>query len=235
MKRIVCLMLSILMLFPFFGCASSKAEENNTAEETSAETIDYKNEPINQWIPYTPPQEMQEDLATLEGEVIEFKSLYYARGGIQETFRLISKVEQLDSLFEEISIYQLLSPTNFHESVAESTDQMRAQLQKIDFEKYDLLICKVLYSSSDFGFDGEPLVHLLKRENELVCVFQSDWSGDGADMDVWHISAFVLVERNQILLENAFSSATVLICNPNHKDIASVYHSDYWSPLRNCV
>ncbi len=224
MNRVIWLLLSGLLLLSLFGCAASKTDETDTTE-TVAETIDYKNEPINQWIPYTPPAEMQEDLATPEGEVIEFKSLYYVRDGIQEPFCFISSAEQLDLLFEKIGSCHLLSSTHFYESVEESKDDMKSQLQKIDFRKYDLMICGVFYSSSDLGFDGNPLVCLLKCREKLVCVFQSNWSGGGANMDIWNITAFVLVKKNQNLPEN-ISSSEVLIFNPNHRDVANVYHGN---------
>ena len=184
---------------------------------TTTSSLDYKNDPINQWSTLTLPADIQKDLSAVEGAVIEFKTLGYVNSS--DDFMLIDSAEQLYTIdARQWDEYPWKGDY-------QTRGKMISQLRKIDFETYYLLVCPISYSSSDYGFDGEPLIRLLTRDNELYYVIQSDWPGGGMDTDICCISALVLVKKSDWTLGEDISSAEPLVYNKNHKDVGACYYS----------
>lgn len=184
---------------------------------TTTSSLDYKNDPINQWSTLTLPADIQQDLSAVEGGVIEFKTLGYANSS--NDFMLIDSAEQLYTIdARQWDEYPWKGDY-------QTRGKMISQLRKIYFETYYLLVCPISYSSSDYGFDGEPLIRLLTRDNELYYVIQSDWPGGGMDTDICCISALVLVKKSDWTLGEDISSAEPLVYNKNHKDVGACYYS----------
>lgn len=98
-----------------------------------------------------------------------------------------------------------------------------SELRKIDFSKYYLLLCPIHYAPCDNGFEGEPLIRLLNRDNELYYVFQSDWAGGDFDQAKEYASALILVKKSDWTLGEDISSAKSLVYNKNHKDVGACY------------
>lgn len=184
---------------------------------TTTSSLDYKNDPINQWSTLTLPADIQKDLSAVEGAVIEFKTLGYVNSS--DDFMLIDSAEQLYTIdARQWDEYPWKGDY-------QTRGKMISQLRKIDFETYYLFVCPISYSSSDYGFDGEPLIRLLTRDNELYYVIQSDWPGGGMDTDICCISALVLVKKSDWTLGEDISSAEPLVYNKNHKDVGACYYS----------
>ena len=184
---------------------------------TTTSSLDYKNDPINQWTPLTLPADVQQDLSSADGEVIEFKTLGYVNS--YNDFMLIDSAEQL------YKIDAMQWDEYPWKGDYQTRGRMITDLRKIDFETYYLLVCPISYSSSDYGFDGEPLIRLLTRDNNLYYVVQSDWHGGGMDTDICYISALVLIKKSDWTLGEDISSAEVLVYNKNHKDVGACYYS----------
>ena len=184
---------------------------------TTTSSLDYKNDPINQWTPLTLPADVQQDLSSADGEVIEFKTLDYVNS--YNDFMLIDSAEQL------YKIDAMQWDEYPWKGDYQTRGRMITDLRKIDFETYYLLVCPISYSSSDYGFDGEPLIRLLTRDNNLYYVVQSDWHGGGMDTDICYISALVLIKKSDWTLGEDISSAEVLVYNKNHKDVGACYYS----------
>ena len=183
---------------------------------TTTSSLDYKNDPINQWTPLTLPADIQQDISSADGEVIEFKTLGYVNSS--NDFMLIDSAEQL---------YKI-DATRWDEYPWKGDYQTRGKmilhLRKIDFETYYLLVCPIEYSSSDFGFEGEPLLQLMKRDNKLYYIIQSNWKGYGMSDDIHFNTVFLLVKKSDWTLGEDISSAEVLVYNKNRKDVGGCYY-----------
>ena len=221
MKKFLCIFLSILMLLLCVGCDTSSDQNPTTATTTLP---DYKNDPINKWEPWKLPDEIQKDLAEIEGEVIAFKRLGFLRE--RNNFMLISNAGQIDTIQgNRWFVSSWTSPYWGGDLGYQPRESMISQLQKIDFETYYLLVCPVKYSSSDFGFEGEPLLQLMKRDNKLHYIVQSDWGGGMMTDDTCYNTFFLLVKKSDWTLGEDISSAKPLVYNKNHKDVGGCYYS----------
>ena len=221
MKKFLCLLLSALMLL-CVGCDTSSDRNPPTATTTLP---DYKNDPINKWEPWKLPDEIQKDLVEIEGEVIAFKRLGFLRE--RNNFMLISNAGQIDTIQgnELFGASPWTSPYGCGDDpLSQTRESWISQLQNIDFETYYLLVCPVKYSSSDFGFEGEPLLQLMKRDNKLYYIVQSDWGGGMKTDDTCYNTFFLLVKKSDLTLGED-TSAEVLVYNKNHKDVGACYYS----------
>ena len=206
MKKFLCIFLSVLILILCVGCYL------------------FKNSAINKWTPLTLPDEIQNDLSAVEGEVIEFKILGYVNR--ENDFKLISNLRQIETIKAYRSSWQYPWVSSYStDSVAEVQTYDISELRKIDFSRYYLLLCPIRYAPCDNGFEGEPLIRLLNRDNELYYVIQSDWPGGDFDQAIEYVSALVLVKKSDWTLGEDISSAEVLVYNKNHKDVGACYYS----------
>lgn len=226
------------MLLFCVGCDMSS--EQNPPEATTTvttKTSNYKNDPINQWTPLTVSGEMEEDLYRANGETIDFKPLGYIEFG--HDFKLISSAEQVDSIKDHAYYgynwyeYPFALKQVEDKTSAETQEKILSDLRKVDFETYYVLVCPAKYSSSDFGFEGEPLIRLIKRDDKLRCVFQSDWAGEDFTNDIRYISALALVKKADWTLGEDISTADVCIYNKNHKTVSAVYQKSFAIPNYN--
>lgn len=162
-------------------------------------------------------------MAEIEGEVIAFKRLGFLRE--RNNFMLISNAGQIDTIQgTQWFVSPWTSPYWGGDLGYQPRESMISQLQKIDFETYYLLVCPVKYSSSDFGFEGEPLLQLMKRDNKLYYIIQSDWKPYGMADDIHFNTCFLLVKKSDWRLGEDISSAKPLVYNKNHKDVGGCYY-----------
>ena len=206
MKKFLCIFLSVLILILCVGCYL------------------FKNSSINKWTPLTLPDEIQNDLSAVEGEVIEFKILGYVNR--ENDFKLISNFRQIETIKAYRSSWQYPWVSSYSSNLATEVQTYDiSELRKIDFSRYYLLLCPIRYSSSDKGFDGEPLIRLLNRDNELYYVVQSDWHGGDMNLDIQYIGALILVKKADWPFGEDISYAKPLVYNKNHKDVGACYYS----------
>ena len=237
MKRFICIFLSLLMLLLCVGCDTS-SDKNTSVATTTATTpkpLDNKEKSINEWEPLTLSAGVQEDLSEIEGETIEFKPLGYIDGRFGYS-KLISNLDEIVVLEQYVlsvayNCYEYPYANNqlTDEQSTEVQNKVLTQIREIDFNTYSLLVCPVDYSSSDLGFEGEPLIRLLNRDNKLYCVFQSNWSGGEIADDIRGFNALVLVKKADWTLGEDISSASALIYNKNNKAVGGCYHSGVYT------